>query len=56
MNDISLNKDNALQTASVIAFTTLVVAGTHYLMGALANGIGSLNTKIQDARSAKEDK
>ena len=56
MNDVSINKDNALQTAGTIAFVTLVVAGTHFLMEKLSDGIGSLSTNIQSAREAKEDK
>jgi len=56
MNDISINKDNALQTAGSIAFVTLVVAGTHFLMEHLGNGINSLSTKIKDAKTAKDTK
>ena len=56
MNNVSINKDNALQTAGVVAFTTLVVAGTHFLMEKLGNGINALGSKISDARTAKEDK
>jgi|TARA_B100000073_G_scaffold73144_1_gene54824 hypothetical protein len=52
----TINKDNALQTAGTVAFVTLVVAGTHALMGFLSDGISSVQTKITNARAAKEDK
>ena len=40
----TINKDNALQTAGTVAFVTLVVAGTHALMGFLSDGISSVQT------------
>ena len=52
----SISKDNALQTAGTVAFVTLVVAGTHFLMEQLGNGINAVSTKINNARNAKEDK
>lgn len=54
MNDISINKDNALQTAAVVGFVTLVVAGTNFLMNQLSNGIDTVSTKIDTARKAKK--
>ncbi len=52
----SITKDNALQTAGTVAFVTLVVAGTHALMGFLSDSVNSVSTKIQNARAAKESK
>lgn len=52
----NISKDNALQTAGTVAFVTLVVAGTHFLMDTIKGGIGTLSNKINEARNAKEDK
>ena len=56
MNDISINKDNALQTAAVVGFVTLVVAGTNFLMSQLSSGINTVSSKIDTATKAKKAK
>ena len=56
MDNIQLNKDNAGSIALTAAFATLVVAGTHFLMETVSNGISTVSNKISEARNAKESK